>query len=207
VTATRQRLTREQRRQQLLDTAETLFVSQGYESTTMDDVARAAGVTRAVVYAHFANREQILLEGVRRAHEELDRRLSALAAHTDATVPVEEVVTRGGDLFFEMLESVPSRWALLFAPIVGNAPDTVARLPEMRRATIMRIVDVGLRLQPDVHPQQIEAVAYMLSGLGEQLGRWWLTQPDVPRSQVVDYYRDFVVNGTSSLVRSNPPRA
>ena len=207
MTATRQRLTREQRRQQLLDTAETLFVSQGYESTTMDDVARAAGVTRAVVYAHFANREQILLEGVRRAHEELDRRLSALAAHTDATVPVEEVVTRGGDLFFEMLESVPSRWALLFAPIVGNAPDTVARLPEMRRATIMRIVDVGLRLQPDVHPQQIEAVAYMLSGLGEQLGRWWLTQPDVPRSQVVDYYRDFVVNGTSSLVRSNPPRA
>ncbi len=179
-----------------------MFASQGYEATTMEDVARSAGVTRAVVYAHFSSREEILLDGIRRAHEELDRRLSSLAAETDATVPVEEVVQRGGDLFFEMLESVPSRWALLFAPIMASAPAAVAGLPEMRRATIMRIMDVGLRLQADVSPERVEAIAYMVSGLGEQLGRWWLTQPDAPRSQVVEYYRDFIVNGLSAVVRT-----
>ncbi|WP_226351548.1 hypothetical protein [Pseudonocardia sp. ICBG601] len=36
------------------------------------------------------------------------------------------------------------------------------------------------------------AFAYAISGVGEQLGRWWLTRPDIPRSTVVAYYRDFI---------------
>ncbi|WP_440708701.1 TetR/AcrR family transcriptional regulator [Herbiconiux sp. YIM B11900] len=201
MTAPRKRLSRDERRAQLLDTAEGLFASQGYEATTMDDVAKAAGVTRAVVYAHFASREAILLDGIRRAHEELDRRLAELAADTDPGVPVADVVERGGDLFFAMLESAPSRWALLFAPILANAPDAVASLPEMRRTTVLRIMDIGVRMRTDVDARQVEAVAYMVSGLGEQLGRWWLTQPDVPREQVVAYYRDFIVGGLGATIR------
>jgi AcrR family transcriptional regulator len=182
-----------------MDTAESLFATRGYETTTMDDIAGAAGVTRAVVYAHFSNKEEILIAGIRRAHEELDARLGQLAEQA-TDLPPDEVIERGGELFFELLESAPSRWALLYAPSVASPSSRLGEMNEFRHETILRIIDVGVRMRPNVDVQQVEALAYMISGLGEQLGRWWLTQPSVPRRVVVGYYRDFIMRGISDLI-------
>lgn len=55
------RLSHAQRRQQLLDVAFDLLEAEGSEALRMDALARAAGVTRPVVYEHFANREALLV--------------------------------------------------------------------------------------------------------------------------------------------------
>lgn len=44
----------------MLDAARQLFLHQGYDLTSMDQVARAAGVSKATVYAHFISKEQLL---------------------------------------------------------------------------------------------------------------------------------------------------
>ena len=60
-TATTSRRTRalrtdpRERRRQLLDTAEQLLAAGGSDALRMDAVARAAGVTRPVVYEHFGD--------------------------------------------------------------------------------------------------------------------------------------------------------
>ena len=41
----------------ILDAAAKLFLTQGFERTAMDDVARAAGVSKQTVYSHFQNKE------------------------------------------------------------------------------------------------------------------------------------------------------
>jgi AcrR family transcriptional regulator len=47
------------RRAEILDTATGVFVRYGYKKTSMDDVARAAGLSRQGLYLHFANKADL----------------------------------------------------------------------------------------------------------------------------------------------------
>lgn len=49
-------------RQSMIDAAARLFVVQGVEGTTMDDIARAAGTSRTSVFNYFGYKEMILCE-------------------------------------------------------------------------------------------------------------------------------------------------
>ncbi len=49
-------------RQQLIDTGLNLFSRQGIESTTLKQIAQAAGVTHGALYWHFRNRADLLLQ-------------------------------------------------------------------------------------------------------------------------------------------------
>ena len=46
----------------ILDAARKLFFERGYDSTSMDEVARKAGVSKATVYAHFESKDNLLLQ-------------------------------------------------------------------------------------------------------------------------------------------------
>jgi AcrR family transcriptional regulator len=52
--------------QRLLDAAEGCFAQFGIRKTTMEDVARNAGLSRATVYRHFKNRDDLLMGVVER---------------------------------------------------------------------------------------------------------------------------------------------
>jgi len=62
----RKRLTREEgkalTRSRLLTSAQALFATQGFEGTSVDDIARDAGYTRGAFYANFANKEAVMAE-------------------------------------------------------------------------------------------------------------------------------------------------
>jgi AcrR family transcriptional regulator len=52
--------------ERVLAAADECFGRYGIAKTTMEDVARAAGISRATLYRHFADRESLLTESVRR---------------------------------------------------------------------------------------------------------------------------------------------
>jgi len=47
------------KRRQMLEAATALFIERGYGAVSMDVVARAAGVSKATLYAHFASKDQL----------------------------------------------------------------------------------------------------------------------------------------------------
>ncbi len=55
-------------RQEILDHAARLFRLRGYESTTIDDVMLAAGLTRGAFYAHFESKDDLFAEVLRTSH-------------------------------------------------------------------------------------------------------------------------------------------
>jgi AcrR family transcriptional regulator len=57
--AVRTRLPREERRAQILGAAALAFRSGGFDGTSMDDVAKAAGVTRLIVYRIFESKDEL----------------------------------------------------------------------------------------------------------------------------------------------------
>ena len=56
------RLTRAERKRQLLAHAKHLFVTLGYHATTTEKIAAAAGVTEPILYRHFDSKKALFLE-------------------------------------------------------------------------------------------------------------------------------------------------
>jgi len=67
------RLRRDRRRQTLLDAAASAFAENGFERTSMDEVASRAGVTRLIVYRHFESKDDLCRAVVERAAEGVAR--------------------------------------------------------------------------------------------------------------------------------------
>jgi len=55
----------------LTDVALAVFAERGYDGASMDDVARAAGITKASIYHHVAGKEALLERGLGRALDAL----------------------------------------------------------------------------------------------------------------------------------------
>ncbi len=51
---------RERRHQQILGAAEELFAIQGFAKTTVDEIARRAGVSKGLVYNHYDSKDELL---------------------------------------------------------------------------------------------------------------------------------------------------
>ncbi len=52
----------ERRRQELLRIAYSMFISRGYENTSVDDIIEEAGIAKGTYYYYFESKEQMLEE-------------------------------------------------------------------------------------------------------------------------------------------------
>jgi AcrR family transcriptional regulator len=112
------------RRDQIVSAAAILFADQGYHGTSMQDIAERVGMLKGSLYAHVANKEEILLEivstasrlftdAVRPVLQEADppafKLRRAMAAHLSVIAANRAVATV---FLFEWrhLEGQPLRW-------------------------------------------------------------------------------------------------
>ena len=101
-------------RDAILDAAFERFTLDGYRQTSMDDIATATGISRAAVYLHFANKEQIFRTLSERIQ---DRHLSEAEDAIGLDAPIEErlrrVLKAKLDTFMEAVQSSPHGAELL----------------------------------------------------------------------------------------------
>lgn len=85
--------TRDVARDLLLDAAEACLEGKGLPGTTMEDIARQAGVSRATVYRYFPSRESVVSGVILRAAERyLDRMRRRIAVHRDLGTAILDFV-------------------------------------------------------------------------------------------------------------------
>lgn len=68
-----------ERRDQILDTAQELFIGKGFRATTMQDILDRAGIARGTLYYHFAGKDQILTAMIDRAVAQTVAQAQAIA--------------------------------------------------------------------------------------------------------------------------------
>ena len=89
------RLTKTERRQQLLAHAKQLFVQFGYRDTTTEKIAAAAGVTEPVLYRHFDSKKTLFLEVLQEIREAtLGRWNAETASLSDPLAKLHAVMDR-----------------------------------------------------------------------------------------------------------------
>jgi AcrR family transcriptional regulator len=125
----------------ILEAALQVFSERGYAGTTMQSVADAAGVTKPVVYASFANRDELLLALLAREEQHLVLSImAALPADPSVGTPQEHVL-EGLTAFLETAAKNPHSWRIVCGAQYGAAPAVADRV----RAARAFLVE-GLRL-------------------------------------------------------------
>src|SRR5919107_2947960 len=79
---------------ELLDVVVAEFIARGYDATTMEDLARATGLTKSSLYHHVSGKEELLRLAVARAVDALFDVLEESPATTGPAVDRLEPVLR-----------------------------------------------------------------------------------------------------------------
>jgi len=174
------RLPADQRREQLLDAALDVILRQGYGGVSIEAVARAAGVTRPVIYDHFANLGRLLQALVEREERyslaQLEQVLSADPHDED---PVE-LLAGGVRRFLDAVANRPATWRLILLPLEGT-PEVVREHVETNRARTLERIETLVRWaleRPELPSDlDVELTARAVRDLGEAAGRMLLTDP------------------------------
>ena len=198
------RMSHEDRGTQLLDIAEELFTSSGYDKVSIEHIAKAAGVSRPVIYQH-GSKEGMFLACAHRAREEFEA--SIAGAHRAADGDLERFVELGGRLLFDLLYEEPSRWALLFSGAVGESGDLAVELSKLRFSTVEKIGLLAGAYAPNLDPEELQAFANAISGISEAFCRWSLHNPEIPRESILGYYRDFITSAIAAAQQRAAQRA
>lgn len=157
--------------EQLLAVAVKVFTARGYDGTTMDDLARALGLSKSSIYHHVTGKQALLSQA-------LDRGLTGLEASLDdadalqgtATARLEATVRSSVRMLIDDLPFVT-----LLLRVRGNTEVERAALARRRRidsrfAAMVAAAQDGGGLRADLEPQ---LVARLVFGTVNSLIEWY----------------------------------
>lgn len=192
------RVPRATREQQILDIAEKQFIEMGYSDTTVESVRLTAGVSRPIIYEHFGSKDRLYLACVKRARKYYEE--SLLAVWKEPGNPQDKMI-QGAEFYFGLVEENPKRWQVLFsgvaAPMFGELGD---ELTALQQGTIDRMSGLIMVQHPNADPEQVEIFSQAIFAVGDRLGRWWLSHPEVPKARLIKHHVGFISGGLAQLV-------
>ena len=205
------RLPAEDRRRQLIDTALDFFARKGFDGTTTKEIAAAAGVTEAIIFRHFPNKQALYTAVLDSKHESGES--EAVLAHWRALMDANDDI----GLFRDLIEKViggfrrDSRFhrALLFAALEGH--ETGIRQHRDRSLPIFELLcQYVARRQSEgaMRPGNPAAVVGAIAGTAYHFGM--MTEffgfcHDSSDGQVAASILDIILHGI--LPASNPEKA
>lgn len=168
----KQRLSGAERRVQLMDVSRKVFARHGYEGTSIEEIAREAGVTKPVVYEHFGSKEGIHAAVVTR---EMDLLVSSVSQGISQGTPRQ---------LFEAA-------VLAYLTYVDENPDGFAVLTRdssnaHARRGLTRVIDDLAGRIGDVFAAEFKRLGFnakvapiytnALIGMVTQVGQWWAVE-------------------------------
>jgi len=210
----RRRMPAAQRRTVILAAAESTFAASGYHGASLDDIAHAAGVSKALIYEHFESKRELhgsLLD----AHAaEIFRRLEAAAERGETG---EQRLRSGIDSFLCYVEEHREAWRALFRD--ASDPEVAAlvtRVQAQATGVIAGLIasdpeaPANLATDGEDRDLRIEIHAQLLSGAVQSLATWWQEHQEIPHDVLVDRAMEFCWHGRAvphagGAVRAAPP--
>lgn len=169
-----------QRREQLLDAALAVIVSHGYEGVSIEAVARAAGVTRPVIYDHFPNLGSLLRALIEREEGLALDQLGSIVPESPQEGDPPAQLAGGVRRFLDGVASRPNTWRIILLPPEGT-PAIVRTHVEMNRSALLARLQefVDWAVKDGQIPAELDAeiCARTILRLSEEAGRMVLTDP------------------------------
>jgi AcrR family transcriptional regulator len=206
VKPSQRRLPAERRRARILAAARDTFAAHGYEGVRTHDLARAAGVSQALLYRHFGGKGDLYCETLRLTSEALRDEMASATGPGRTPGRLEA----GLRTFIDFVSDSKNGWALLTAPV--NDPEINAYQRQARSACMTTLVDLFARDIASASPHsarvRLEQIAEVVAGGAEALAKWSRQNPNAERAEAAALFAQFVRQGIASLAtaRGSPAR-
>ena len=180
----------EERREQLLDVAKAIVAERGFHAVSIEAVARAAGITRPIVYAHFRDLSGLLEALVERESQRALRQLATVLPTELGEGDPTEALLAGLRGYLAAVESDPATWRLVLMPQEG-APELLREHIARGRAAVVGQLAAALSPGPaGGESPDPELTARMLSAFADENARLLLIDPvQYPIERLVDHAR------------------
>lgn len=180
------RLPAEERRKQLLAVARQVFAGTGFHDTSMNDVAREAGVTKPVLYQHFASKRELYRAVLLDVGERLQT--DVIAAAANAKTPREQIET-GLTAYLDFVEGDPAGFRVLFTGISREDEEWATITSDVEGSVADGIADlIKVDGMSAAHRQ---ALARGVFGLAEGMVRYWISE-ETPALDRAELERDLI---------------
>jgi AcrR family transcriptional regulator len=186
----------EQRREHLIDAALEVILERGYARISIEAIARAAGITRPVVYDHFPNLNRLLHAVIEREERiSLEQLAHVVPEHPSDERP-RDFLAGGVTRFLAAVTTRPATWRLILLPLEGTPP-IVRQHVEVGRAQVLERIEGHVRRAVELGEAplrlDVELSARAIRDFCEQAGRMVLTDPEhYPPERYERYAQDFL---------------
>lgn len=195
----RRRLSAEERRESILEAANEVFGERGFEHVRIDDVAAAAGISKALIYEHFESKQELYIELMNRAAGQMLGRLveAASAPGMEGALRMENAAAAG----FQYVQEHPHAFHMFVRDVTD--PQISERQEALRRGAVTAMADVMEMEPPETRAgasrRQTEQLAEMVVGGWYALADWWLRHPEVPPEELITSMLGFMWLGLGRM--------
>lgn len=196
------RLSRSDRRTQLLGAAKLVFVAQGYHATGMDEIADRAGVSKPVLYQHFPSKLELYLALLADSAAEMIRLVRAALTGTEDN---DERVHRAVQAYFTYVADSNETYRLIFESDLRATPEVTAIVDRATQDCIDAIT-ATITTDTGVDPQRAQLLAAGLVGLSQVSARYWISSPGtLSRDEAIELLSTLAWRGISRFPRHQHP--
>jgi AcrR family transcriptional regulator len=196
----RTRLETDARREQLLALAEQVFADRAYDEVSIDDIARAAKVSKGLLYHYFPTKRDLYVATVRRAAGELLGK--TILVDRDHEPPIERIRAGVGAYLAHVGEHAAQFTALMRGGI-GSDPEVAAVIEETRQRYVDKMLADAEHAPLPVRPHESPLLRVTLRGwLGfvEAASIDWAARKDVPAAELRDLLVDLFLGAIQRAV-------
>jgi AcrR family transcriptional regulator len=192
------------REAQMIKAGTRLFAKNEYEAVSMEEIARAADVSKPMVYAYFESKQGLFLACVEHWTEELMDRVRE-ASPPELAPDVR--MWQGLLAVFNFIDENPNAWALLspHGPAAGGQLAAgAARIREELTGLVARLLQdtaVAEGVDPEVAGEATEVFAHAIGAAVQGVAAWSQRSSSEPPDRQALRVMNFVWMGLDDLMR------
>jgi AcrR family transcriptional regulator len=199
----RSRMSNDDRREQLLSAGGELLGRRSYEDVSIDEIARAAGISKGLLYHYFPTKKDFLLAVLQREVEVV----TELTAPDPSLSPLEQIDASLG-AFLDYADEHVSGFAMLIRTRGGGDPDIRAVLDAARERRVQTVLD-GVTAWLPAPADARESVALRSAVQGwiyfvEGVLLRWVDERDLSREQLRDLCRAVLLESLRAAAALDP---
>ncbi|QXQ12874.1 TetR/AcrR family transcriptional regulator [Skermania piniformis] len=177
------RLRRDERRRQLLDAASEIFVLRGYHAAGMDEISECAGVSKPVLYQHFASKLELYLAVLQ---SYVDSLIAGVRQALRSTTDNRQRVRAAVQAYYDFVDHDQQGFRLVFESDNKGDPQVQRRVEMATEACVDAVYDL-VSHDSGLDPYRARILAVGLVGASQFTARYWLdADRPIPKEEAVD---------------------
>jgi AcrR family transcriptional regulator len=190
------RLQTDERRRQLLEAGAKVFTERSYDDASMAEVARAAGISKGLLYHYFPSKRDLFVATLEAAAEELRD-----ITEPDQTKPIPEQLDAILDAYLGWIEEHADSYAKLLESATGS-DDVRSYMAQMRAGTVDRILGT---LVKEGDPAALRTAVHGFLWFIDGACLDWLASKDLTREQLRKMLVTTFAGAVGAALENGPP--